>query len=191
MSMTIVLDRLNYPGLVGSVCQEFVLDEVVKVSKWDSDSCYQIRLLTKTGYTIEIGFNKAISHAQDYRNKACDAIVKMLEQRDEQSYACDGKPTFIGRQFSSNTPLSLSPSLFPKPMNTDSNSGALSTILSDAKSFVRENRNVIYTVVTVILIDKFVLEGRFTERIRSLVDRLLGRVEKKVDAVGAVESTKN
>lgn len=69
-------------------------------------------------------------------------------------------------------------------MNPD-NSGALSTIVSDVKSFVRENRNVIYTVIAIILIDKFVLDGKLTDRIKALADRLLGHVEKKVDVVTA------
>lgn len=79
----------------------------------------------------------------------------------------------------------LQPSVQPSTQHTAtmSDTSAVKTVMTDVKSFISDNRNTIYLVVAVLLIDHFFLNGRFTDRIKASVEKLLGKVERKVDAI--------
>ena len=66
----------------------------------------------------------------------------------------------------------------------------MNTMLDDLKSFVKEHRNVIYCIVGLLLIDRFFLGGKLTEKIKSLAERGLGAVEKKLDGTTPATPTK-
>lgn len=61
--------------------------------------------------------------------------------------------------------------------------GVFSQISNDVKTFIIEHRSIIYFVAAAILIDHFLFKGAFRERLQSVADRLVKRVEDKVSEV--------
>lgn len=53
-------------------------------------------------------------------------------------------------------------------------------MLNDLRSYVKENRQLLYTVALVIALDHFLFNGAFRERIKGLVESLLSSAEKKI-----------
>jgi hypothetical protein len=58
----------------------------------------------------------------------------------------------------------------------------LKDITTDAKVFIHENRNVIYWLALAFLVDHFFFSGAFRQRLNALVERMIGRVEKQLEA---------
>ncbi len=54
-------------------------------------------------------------------------------------------------------------------------------IINDLKKFVSEHRNIIYTVALVALADHFLFDGKFREKLKGLVDKMLNKAEKQLD----------
>lgn len=48
--------------------------------------------------------------------------------------------------------------------------------------FVSEHRNVIYTIALVVLADHFLFDGKFREKLKGLVDKMLCKAEKQLDS---------
>lgn len=61
------------------------------------------------------------------------------------------------------------------------NQSTMKTVIQDIKSFVSEHRNIIYGLVIVILIDHFFLGNKLSQRVKSMAEKMLGSVEKKVN----------
>lgn len=57
----------------------------------------------------------------------------------------------------------------------------LTTTIKDMKGFISEHKNVIYTVLVIFLVDHFIFEGSFRERLKSIVNGLINKVEKKLE----------
>lgn len=57
----------------------------------------------------------------------------------------------------------------------------LKEIATDAKEFVKNNRNVIYTIVVVALVDHFVFKGALRDRLKGLLEKMLNKAEKSVE----------
>ena len=57
----------------------------------------------------------------------------------------------------------------------------LTEITNDLKGYVRTHKDLIYTVIIVALIDQYVFEGQFRERLRTLVGKVLGKAEEKIN----------
>ena len=57
----------------------------------------------------------------------------------------------------------------------------MKTILDDIKAFIIEHRNIIYFVVILLLVDRFLLGGKLTDRIKNIAENLLSVVEKKIE----------
>lgn len=53
-------------------------------------------------------------------------------------------------------------------------------ITSDAKKFVSENREVIYVVIGIALLDQVLFGGAFRKRLESLINGLLTKAEEKI-----------
>lgn len=53
-------------------------------------------------------------------------------------------------------------------------------IFADAKQFVKDNKNILYTVVLVFLVDHFVFDGAFRERIKTLFQSFIDKTEAKL-----------
>ena len=74
--------------------------------------------------------------------------------------------------------------------NSNSYQGAktmLTEITTDLKGYVRKHKDLIYTIILIALIDQYVFEGQFRERLRALVGKVLGKAEEKVNA--AIDGT--
>ena len=55
-------------------------------------------------------------------------------------------------------------------------------MIDDLKTFIKEHRNIIYIVLLVLIVDRFFLNGKLTERIKGMIEKMLGGIEKKLDA---------
>jgi hypothetical protein len=53
------------------------------------------------------------------------------------------------------------------------------TMLADARKYVSDNRDLIYTVIFVAILDHLLFDGAFREKIKSLVDGFLNRAQAK------------
>jgi len=58
----------------------------------------------------------------------------------------------------------------------------LKNILNDVREFISLHRNVIYWLALAFLVDHFFLNGKFREKLNTLVEKLLKKIEKQVDA---------
>lgn len=73
----------------------------------------------------------------------------------------------------------------PTTISTENNkTNKMNTITEDIKSFIKEHKNVIYYIVIILLVDHFFLNGKLREKTQALIEKLLGNVEKKINAVG-------
>ena len=63
-------------------------------------------------------------------------------------------------------------------------------MIDDLKSFIKEHRNIIYIVLAILLIDRFFLGGKLTERIKAMVEKMLGGIEKKLDNTASTPAIK-
>ena len=65
----------------------------------------------------------------------------------------------------------------------------LKGIIEDLRGYLKENREIVYTIALVLLIDQFVFEGAFRERLKALVAGFLRKAETKagiIDTTGTV-----
>lgn len=53
-------------------------------------------------------------------------------------------------------------------------------MLNDLRSYVKDNRQLLYTIALVVALDHFLFNGAFRERIKGLVESLLSSAEKKI-----------
>ena len=60
--------------------------------------------------------------------------------------------------------------------------GMVNDIAADVKSFIHDNRNIIYWLALAFLVDHFFLGGAFRQRLNALVEKMIGRVEKQIEA---------
>ena len=70
------------------------------------------------------------------------------------------------------------------------NKSLMKTIIDDIKAFIAEHRQIIYFVVILIVIDRFLLGRRLETRIKAMAEKLLGTVEAKLDRATATETPK-
>ncbi len=59
--------------------------------------------------------------------------------------------------------------------------GKMKELLTDAKTFVKEHKSVFYWVAIVALADHFVFKGAFREKLKEVVNKLIGKLEKQVE----------
>ena len=58
----------------------------------------------------------------------------------------------------------------------------LKEITTDAKSFIQEHRNIIYWLALAFLADHFFFGGTFRARLNAMVEKMIGKVEKQLEA---------
>ena len=58
----------------------------------------------------------------------------------------------------------------------------MNDIMKDIKGFVSENRQIIYWMALIFLADHFFFNGAFRERLKGLAEKMLGKVEKQIEA---------
>lgn len=66
----------------------------------------------------------------------------------------------------------------------------LSEFKSDIKTFFSQHKGLIYTIVSVYLIDHFMFEGKFKAKLSEIIHKVIGNLEKKVDQIGAATDDK-
>lgn len=55
------------------------------------------------------------------------------------------------------------------------------TMLDSLKSYFNKNQETFYTIGLIILIDHFVFNGAFRDKIKQLVDKLINKTEKQLE----------
>lgn len=68
-----------------------------------------------------------------------------------------------------------------KILYTIKGNNMLKEIGSDVQQFVKDNRNVVYTIALVVLVDHFVFGGSFREKLKQMMDKLLNKCQEKLD----------
>lgn len=58
----------------------------------------------------------------------------------------------------------------------------------DMKSFIKEHKGLIYSVILFYLVDHFCFDGKFKAKLQEIMHRLIGKVEDKLDKVGAADA---
>ena len=58
-----------------------------------------------------------------------------------------------------------------------------SEISKDLKGYISENRDLLYTIGLVLIIDQYIFDGAFRQRIKNLVEGLLKKAENKAGVV--------
>lgn len=56
-------------------------------------------------------------------------------------------------------------------------------LFTDLKKYASENRDLLYTIIFVLIIDEYVFGGAFRERVKGLVEGFLKRAEDKVGVI--------
>lgn len=54
------------------------------------------------------------------------------------------------------------------------------SMLSGVKEYFQKNRDVVFTLILCILVDKFVFNGAFTAKIKNTIDKLLDDTHKRI-----------
>lgn len=62
--------------------------------------------------------------------------------------------------------------------------GFMAEFFSDVRGYFKDNRDLILTVALVLVIDEFVFDGAFRDRIKKLVNGMLKKAQSKL-GVGA------
>lgn len=60
--------------------------------------------------------------------------------------------------------------------------GKVKDIIADVKGFVHDNRNIIYWLAVAFLVDHLFFGGAFRARLNALVEKMIGRVERQLEA---------
>ena len=66
--------------------------------------------------------------------------------------------------------------------NATKGKSMLSDISKDVKGFITDNRQIIYWMALIFLLDHFFFAGAFRERLKGLAEKMLGKVEKQIEA---------
>lgn len=57
--------------------------------------------------------------------------------------------------------------------------GMVKELFGDLRGYVRDNRDLIFSIVFVLVLDEYVFKGAFRERIKSVIEGVLKKVEDK------------
>lgn len=57
----------------------------------------------------------------------------------------------------------------------------LTEITRDAKTFVREHKSTIYVIAVLLLADHFMFNGAFKAKLKSMMEKIVGQVEDKLN----------
>lgn len=52
-------------------------------------------------------------------------------------------------------------------------------LFGDLRQYIRENRDLIFSIVFVLVLDEYVFDGAFRDRIKSCIEGVLKKVERK------------
>jgi len=57
--------------------------------------------------------------------------------------------------------------------------GMLKELLGDLRGYIRDNRDLIFSIAFVLVLDEFVFKGAFRERLKAVIEGVLKKVENK------------
>ena len=60
-------------------------------------------------------------------------------------------------------------------------SNMLKDLSTDVKGFISDNRQIIYWMALIFLLDHFFFQGAFRDRLKGLAERMIGKVEKQIE----------
>ena len=58
----------------------------------------------------------------------------------------------------------------------------LSDLSKDVKGFISDNRQIIYWMALIFLLDHFFFQGAFRDRLKGMAEKMIGKVEKQIEA---------
>lgn len=83
----------------------------------------------------------------------------------------------IGKPYiSKSIPIVISSDLKPKKKE-----GYMKELITDAKGFIKEHKSLFYWIALIALADHFIFEGTFRDKLKSIVQKMIGKLEAKVD----------
>lgn len=59
--------------------------------------------------------------------------------------------------------------------------GYMKELIKDAKDFIKEHKGLFYWIALIALADHFIFEGTFRDKLKSIVQKMIGKLETKVD----------
>jgi len=62
----------------------------------------------------------------------------------------------------------------------------LKSVFEDVRGYISDNREIVYTIAFVLIVDQLVFDGAFRERIKAIIDGLLKKAENKVGTIEGV-----
>lgn len=57
------------------------------------------------------------------------------------------------------------------------------TMFGSIKKYLDDHRDLLLTIVVLVLVDSFVFDGAFKEKIKQLIDRVIGHADSKIKAL--------
>lgn len=57
----------------------------------------------------------------------------------------------------------------------------ITEIAKDAKAFIKEHKSLLYWVATLFVVDHFFFHGAFKEKLRDIMQKLVGKAEDKIN----------
>lgn len=72
-----------------------------------------------------------------------------------------------------------SPQSAPTPPTPKRKGHMFKDLFGDLQTYIKENRDLIFSIVFVLVLDEYVFEGAFRERIKSVIEGVLKKVERK------------
>lgn len=80
---------------------------------------------------------------------------------------------------------SMSPKTQPISINADTKTtkkeSFMKELITDAKGFMKEHKSLFYWIALIALADHFIFEGTFREKLKAIVQKMIGKLEAKVD----------
>ena len=69
---------------------------------------------------------------------------------------------------------------YPSPRESTKESKEMFSIYGQVKEFIRSHRDVLFTILAVVLLDKYLLNGALRDRVQKLVEAILARAESLI-----------
>ena len=74
-------------------------------------------------------------------------------------------------------------SVYPTPQKQETpkkgRPSLIKELFGDLRQYIRENRDLIFSIVFVLVLDEYVFDGAFRERLKSVIEGVLKKVERK------------
>lgn len=120
--------------------------------------------------------------SQDYQN----ALQQhSLQQNANTLTVGQAAAHFI--QYNPYTDLSILPKYDPKTHYLVSNKkpiegvNMITEVVKDLKQFVRDHKSTVYVIAILLIVDHFMFNGAMKEKLQSLMQNLIGKVEAKLN----------